>query len=149
MSLFKVSLSRKGGLCPGSLCLGVPVLLVSVQKGVPVQKGSLSGRGSLSRGVSVKGGLCPRESLSRVSLSRVSLSRVSVPGVFFQEIWVSVRGVSVRENPCTVMNGQYASYWNAFLCTVMCAQYNSAVGRLCVCPGVGSLAVCRLRFTEV
>ena len=46
-------------------------------------------RGGLSRGVSVRGCLCPGMSLSR--------------------------GVSVRETPHTVKSGRYASYWNAFL----------------------------------
>ena len=72
------------------------------------QEGSLSGgvfvRGSLSR-ESLSGGLCPMG----VSLSNVSLSNGGV----------SVWGVSVREIPCTVKRGRYASYWNAFLLEVL------------------------------
>ena len=59
----------------------------------------LSTGGSLSREVSVQGGLCPRGSLSK---------GVSVWGA-------SVQAVSVRETIHTVMCWCNASYWNAFL----------------------------------
>ena len=71
---------------------------------------SVPGGLSLSRGVSVQGdlylgGLCLGGSMSRGGLC---------PGV-------SVQGVSVHGGslswipPCTVMSGQYASYWNTSL----------------------------------
>ena len=50
--------------------------------------------GSLSRRVSVQGGLCPGE--------------VSVQGV-------SVRETPQTETPRTVASGRYASYWNVLL----------------------------------
>ena len=56
--------------------------------------GDLRPGGSLSGGVSVQGDLCLGGSLSRGSLSG---------------------GFSVMETPHTVRSGQYASYWNAFL----------------------------------
>ena len=59
--------------------------------------------GSLSRGISVQGGLCPRGSLSSRSLFRGSLSRDLCPGESLSE-----------KHPCTVTSGRYASYCNAF-----------------------------------
>ena len=44
----------------------------------------------------------------------VSVGGVSVQGGF------SLGDVSIRETPRTVMNGRYASYWNAFLLTNSC-----------------------------
>ena len=67
-----------GGVCPGSLCLGVSV------------QGGLCPGGLCPRRVSVQGGLC----LGGALLCPGSLS------------W---------RPPRTVMSGQYASYWNAFL----------------------------------
>ena len=91
-----------------------------------------TGEGSLPRGVSVQGGLCPGRSLSSGSLNGGSLSGgVLCPwGSLYwgSQSGVSVHwgsllgglcpwGVSVRETPCRcmVMCGQYTSYWNAFL----------------------------------
>ena len=66
--------------------------------------------GSLSRGVSVQEDLCLGVSIQGVSVQRGSLSR----GSLYRG--VSVQGVSVVGGFChTVMCGQYASYWNAFL----------------------------------
>ena len=86
------SLSRVEGLCPGWVSGG------SLEGLCP--EWPLSRRVSvLSRRVSVQdGGLCPGWG----SLSRVVLC----PG------WVSVQRGSVQEGLC---QGQYASYWNAFL----------------------------------
>ena len=61
-------------------------------------RGSLSG-GSLSRGVSVQGGLCPGG---------------FCPGGLCPGV-VSVQGGLYQGDPRTIMSGQYASYWNAFL----------------------------------
>ena len=105
--------SVQGGVCPGvrgrcpgrSLSRGISFKQVSVQ-GVSVQGVSVQGGlcpGGLCPGGSLSRGLCPGD---EVSLSRESLSR---------GMGVSVQGVSVRETPCTVTNGQYESYWNAFL----------------------------------
>ena len=49
------------------------------------------------------------------------------------------RGVSVRETPCTVTSGWYASYWNAFL--FVCDVYSPlvmALRRMCslFCRGI-------------
>ena len=65
--------------------------------------------GSLSREVSVQGG---------------SLSR----GVLCQG-GVSVQGVSVRETPPHIQwtSGQYASYWNAFLFSVLSKSTSGSV----------------------
>ena len=96
-----VSVSVQGGLCP------------------------LLGRGSLSMGASVWGGLCGR-SLSAGDPCLVGLCLEGLfpgglcPGGPLPRGSLS-RGVSVQEGslsqrfPCTVMNGQYTSYWNAFL----------------------------------
>ena len=70
--------------------------------------------GSLSHGVSVLGGLCPRWSLSGGLCSGGSLSGGLCSGRCLSR-GVSVRGVSVMETPRTVMSRRYASYWNAFL----------------------------------
>ena len=78
-SLSRRGLHPRGGLYP---------------RGVSVQGVSVQGR-SLSRGVSVQGGLC--------------LGCLCPGGSLF-------RGVSVRETPCTVTSRQYTSCWNAFLC---------------------------------
>ena len=117
-SLSRGSLSPAGLSPRESLSKGVSVQGVSVQKGVSVQGvfvqldlclgGSVQGE-SLSieslclGGVSDQWGLCPGISLSRGSLSR----GVSVQG------GLCLGSLSARQ--CTVMCGQYASYWNAFL----------------------------------
>ena len=69
--------------------------------------------------------LCPggslsgrRRSVSRGSLSSGSLSREGLcPGGSLSSR-ASVRETPPTESPCTVMNGWYASYWNAFLCVI-------------------------------
>ena len=74
--------SLLGGLCWGDLCLGVIV------------QGSLSERGSLSRGVSVGGNLCLCLG-GNLCLGGLCPGYVSVRGRV--SVWgVSVRGVSVR-----------------------------------------------------
>ena len=91
---------------------------------------------SLSRGLSIQGGLCPgglcpgrRVSVQGVSvkgvsvqgsLSRGSLSRGLCPGGYLSRevsVWgISVQGGFRRQRPPrTVMSGRYASYRNAFL----------------------------------
>ena len=116
-SLSRGTLSRAwtGTLSRGSLCWGVSVQEClclggylfrkvffqgvvcpgeSVTRGVSVW--GVSAQGGVSvQGVSVQGGLCPRGGLS--------------PGVSLS------RGLSVTETPHTVIYGQYAFYWNAFL----------------------------------
>ena len=71
---------------------------------------------SLSRGVSVHGGLCPGGSLSRGCLcSGVSVLGVSVRGSMSRGS-LSVWGGSLSGRPPhMVMCRQYTSYWNAFL----------------------------------
>ena len=74
------------------------------------------GSRSLSRGVSIPGGLCPGGSLSRRGLcpGGVSVQGVSVHGGV--SVWGSLsRGVCHEDPPRTVMSGRYTSYWNAFL----------------------------------
>ena len=115
----------RGSLCRGSLCRGVPVQgglcpRVSVQGGLypgrslsmgvsvhGVSVGGLCARGSLCKGISVQGGLCPG----------ISVQGGLCPGVCPGESLS--RGVSVRETSHTVTCGQYVSYWNAFLYTVI------------------------------
>ena len=79
--------------------------------------GSLSS-GSLSRGVSVQGNLCPGDlSSGGFSVQEVSVQASLCPGGTVQG--VSVQGglcpglVSVQGDPRMVKSGRYASYWNA------------------------------------
>ena len=61
---------RGGGLCPGRVSVqrgGVSVQVVSVQRGISVQRGSLS-RGDLCPGGLCPGGLCPGGSLLGVTV---------------------------------------------------------------------------------
>ena len=87
-----------------------------------------TGAGSLSRGVSVQGGLCPGWSLCRGSLYRGSLCRESFclggslsrvglcPWGLCPGRYLSGFSVSVRPPSHTVTCRQYAVYWNALLC---------------------------------
>ena len=86
LSLCPGGLHPRGSLCWGGLCPGC----------------------LCPGGVSVQGGLCLGVSVQGVSVQG-SLSRgVLCPGV-------SVQGGLCHGDPCTVMSGRYASYWNAFL----------------------------------
>ena len=86
--------------CEGNVFTGL-----SAHRAISGQGGSLSGGGSLSRGVSVSGvtvqrGLCSAGgSLPRGPLSGESL----------------FSGDLCRGDPRTVKSRRYASYWNAFL----------------------------------
>ena len=72
--------------------------------------------GSLSRGFSVQGGLCPGESLSGGSLSRrVSVQGVSVKGISVQGSLSRIPPPQTEAPSHTVTSGWFASYWNAFL----------------------------------
>ena len=113
---------QRGSLCPGeSLCAGDLCPGRSLSREVPVQ--GVSVRGSLSREVSVQGGLCPGRFLSRGSLSGDlcpgrSLSReVSIQGVSFRGSLS--RGSLPGTPPHTVKGGRNAFYWNAFLFVLM------------------------------
>ena len=79
---------------------------------------------SLSRGVSVQGGLCPGGLCPGGSLSRgISVQGGLFPGGLCPAGWSLSRGVvSVRETSCTVTSGRYASYWNAFLLLIYSAR---------------------------
>ena len=93
---------------------------LSVHGGISIQGGLCPREGSLSKGgVSVQGrGLCPREG----SLSKGGVSVQGVQGGLCQgERSLSRGGVSVQGGslsvrpPRTVTCERYASYWNAFL----------------------------------
>ena len=76
----------------------------------------VSVRGSLLKGLSVKGAFCERESLSK----EVSVKRVSVNGSLCKGgLCEGVRNGDPMVLTCSSGNNSswYASYWNAFLFT--------------------------------
>ena len=111
------SLCSQGGLCPS--------MYYRSMIGRSVSGGSLSGgglcsgwslsRGFLSRGISVQGGLCLVGSVQEVSVQRglcLGESVWEVGGTLYRGLYP---GRSPDRDPRTVMRGQYASYWKAFL----------------------------------